>query len=299
MRLTQPMTRALLALVLTLLAVGLAACGGSDGTGAPAPTSTAPAPVTTTTTTPPPPVTTTTPPVTTVTTSTARTTVPTTVPPPVTAPPTTSPAPARVISRGDPARRTVALTFDAGSDVGYTREILDVLAQSGIRATFGVTGKWSEAHPDLVARIAAAGHLLINHSYGHQSFTGTSARPALLTLAERRADVERADEIIQRITGHTTKPWFRSPYGDYDASVNAALGSLGYRYNVLWTVDSLGWQGASPSTSVNRTVGGAVPGAILLFHVGSQSQDGTALPTVIAGLRQAGYSFGTVADIVT
>ena len=110
--------------------------------------------------------------------------------------------------------------------------------------------------------------------------------------------MERADEIIQRITGRSTKPWFRSPYGDYDASVNAALGSLGYRYNVLWTVDSLGWQGVSPSTIVNRTVGGAVPGAIMLFHVGSQSQDAGALPAVITGLRQAGYGFGTVAELV-
>jgi peptidoglycan/xylan/chitin deacetylase (PgdA/CDA1 family) len=203
-----------------------------------------------------------------------------------------------VISRGDPGRRTVALTFDAGSDAGFTREILDVLGQSGIHATFGITGRWAEAHPDLVTRIAAGGHLLVNHSYGHQSFTGTSARPALLTFAERQADVERADQIIQRITGRSTKPWFRSPYGDYDGSVNAALGTLGYRYNVLWTVDSLGWQGASPSSIVSRTVGGAVPGAILLFHVGSQSQDANALPAVIAGLRQAGYGFGTVADIL-
>ena len=203
-----------------------------------------------------------------------------------------------MISRGDPGRRTVALTFDAGSDAGFTREILDVLAQSGIHATFGITGRWAEAHPDLVTRIAAGGHLLVNHSYSHQSFTGVSARPALLTFAERRADVERADEVIQRITGRSTKPWFRSPYGDQDASVNAALGSLGYRYNVLWTVDSLGWQGVSPATIVNRTVGGAVPGAIMLFHVGAASQDASALPAVIAGLRQAGYGFGTVADVL-
>lgn len=291
MRLTQPTRRVLLAPVL-FLATGLAGCGGSNGGGPPASsTSTAPALAATTTASPGPPVTR-------ATTSTTQTTVPLTVPPATTAPPTTSPAPARVISRGDPSRRTVALTFDAGSDAGFTREILDVLAQSGIHATFGITGRWAEAHPDLVTRIAAGGHLLVNHSYSHQSFTGTSARPALLSLAERRADVERADEIIRRITGRSTKPWFRSPYGDYDASVNAALGSLGYRYNVLWTVDSLGWQGVTPSTIVNRTVGGAVPGAILLFHVGAQSQDASALPAVIAGLRQAAYGFGTVAEVL-
>jgi peptidoglycan/xylan/chitin deacetylase (PgdA/CDA1 family) len=203
-----------------------------------------------------------------------------------------------VVSRGDPSKRTVALTFDAGADLGFTAQILDVLQGSGIHATFGITGRWAEAQPEQVRRMAAGGHLVMNHTYEHRSFTGTSARPALLSMAERRHDFERTDAIIRSLTGTTTRPWFRPPYGDYDPSVNAAVGSLGYRYNVLWTVDSLGWQGLSPAAIARRCLDGAVPGAILLFHVGSQSQDAAALPAVIAGLRQSGYSFGTVADVV-
>ena len=243
---------------------------------------------------PPPP-----PPTTTI---AATTTVPaTTAPQPAptsTAPPTSSGAPATVVRRGDAGRRTVALTFDAGSDLGFAATILDTLDESGIKASFGITGRWAEQHPDLVRRMGAAGHLVINHSYEHRSFTGVSARPALLAPAERRADIERTEEIIRSLTGATTRPWFRSPYGDYDASVNGVLGSLGYRYNVLWTVDSLGWQGLSPAAITSRCLQGAVPGAILLFHVGSQSQDAAALPGIIAGLRQAGYAFGTVADVI-
>ena len=146
--------------------------------------------------------------------------------------------------------------------------------------------------------MASAGHLVMNHSYEHRSFTGISARPAVLSPAERRNDVERTDEVISNLTGRTTRPWFRPPYGDYDASVNIAVGSLGYRYNVLWTVDSLGWQGLSPSAIIRRCLDGAVPGAILLFHVGSQSHDAAALPDIIAGLRRAGYDLGTVADLI-
>lgn len=235
------------------------------------------------------------------TTTTVPTSVPaTTLPPPSTstAPPATTGAPATVVRRGDAGRRAVALTFDAGADVGFTADILDTLDQSGLKASFGITGRWAEQHPDMVRRMAAAGHVVINHSYDHRSFTGVSARPALLAPAERRADVERAEEIIRSLTGATTKPWFRSPYGDYDGSVNAVIGSLGYRYNVLWTVDSLGWQGLSPAAITSRCLQGAVPGAILLFHVGSQSQDAAALPGILAGLRQAGYGFGTVADVI-
>ncbi|HEX2048368.1 MAG TPA: polysaccharide deacetylase family protein [Acidimicrobiales bacterium] len=222
--------------------------------------------------------------------------VTTTLPPSTTT--TATGGPATVVSRGNPDRRVVALTFDAGADAGFTAQILDTLDRSGVPATFGITGRWAEAHPELVRRIAAAGHLLMNHTYEHRSFTGVSAHPAVLSAAERRADVERTDEVIRGLTGHSTRPWFRPPYGDYDASVNAAVGALGYRYNVLWTVDSLGWQGRSPAAITARCLDGAVPGAILLFHVGAASQDAAALPDVLAGLRQRGYELGTVADVV-
>ena len=143
-----------------LLALVLTACsGGSERSATPSPTASSTAPTTSTTT--------------------ISTT--TTAPPPATTqtPTTTSATPAAVISRGDPNRRMVALTFDAGSDVGFTAQILAVLDRSGVAATFGITGRWAESNPDLVRRIASAGHLLMNHTYEHRSFTGVSARPAI------------------------------------------------------------------------------------------------------------------------
>jgi peptidoglycan/xylan/chitin deacetylase (PgdA/CDA1 family) len=223
------------------------------------------------------------------------------LPPPTAAPATTAPAgpPAVVVSRGNPGRRIVALTFDAGADTGFTAEILDVLDRSGVPATFGITGKWAAANPDLVRRMAGAGHVIMNHTYEHRSYTGVSARPALLSPEERRTDLERTDEVIQSVTGRSTRPWFRAPYGDYDTSVNAMAGALGYRYNVHWTVDSLGWQGLPAAAIATRCLDQTVPGAILLFHVGSASQDAVALPAIIAGLRDGGYGFGTVADLIS
>ena len=182
--------------------------------------------------------------------------------------------------------------------MGFTARILDALDRSAIPATFGITGTWAESNPDLVRRIAADGHVVMNHTYAHRSFTGVSATPALLGTAERQADVERTEEIVRRLTGSTTRPWFRSPYGDYDASVNAAVGAIGYRYNVLWTVDSLGWQGLTPAAITARCLDGAAPGAIFLFHVGAASQDAAALPGIVAGLRERGYEFGTIADVI-
>lgn len=192
----------------------------------------------------------------------------------------------------------MALTFDAGSDCGFAAQILDTLAAEGIPATFGMTGRWAEANPDLVRRMVDEGHLLVNHTYDHRSFTGLSTGAAPLTAAERLDELTRADQAVAAITGSSMAPWFRPPYGDVDASVNADLGAAGYRYDVLWTVDSLGWKGLGAADIETRCLDRAGPGVIYLFHVGSQSQDAAALPDLISGLRDRGYGFVRVDGLV-
>lgn len=203
-----------------------------------------------------------------------------------------------MIERGAATRRVVALTFDAGADRGYAERILDTLRASGVTASFGMTGKWAEANPDLVRRMVAEGHLLFNHTYDHASFTGRSPGTAPLTSEERRRQIERTEAVVGAIAGVGLKPYFRPPYGDYDNAMLAQLPQLGYTDSVMWTVDSLGWKGYTPAQIVSRCVAGTTPGAILLFHVGADSQDAAALPEVIRQLRAAGYRFGTIADVL-
>ena len=203
-----------------------------------------------------------------------------------------------MIRSGNASRKVVAFTFDAGSDVGYTAEILDTLNANGIRAGFGMTGKWAEKNPDLLRRIVNEGHELINHTYDHASFTGLSTGVAALTQAERWDELDRTEAIVQRIAGATTKPYFRPPYGDYDDSVNADVGARGYAYNVMWTVDSRGWTGSPAEDIIQRCLDLAEPGAVYVFHVGSASQDGPALQGIVEELRGAGYAVGSVSDVL-
>lgn len=193
--------------------------------------------------------------------------------------------------------RTVLLTFDAGADAGSTSEILELLAAEGIPAGFGLTRRWAEEYPDLVRRIAADGHTIINHSDDHPSFTGYSTGEAPLDTAERVAQLERTDAVLRDLTGTGTRPWFRPPFGDLDASVLDDVGRAGWNRAVLWTLDSLGWKGLSASEITARCLDAAEPGAIYLFHVGSQSADGAALPAIVAGLRAAGYRFDAVVAV--
>ena len=208
--------------------------------------------------------------------------------------PTSTPATARaeVVRKADVSDKTVLFTFDAGADAGFTAQILDTLKANGIVAGFGVTGRWAEQNPDLLRRIADEGHTIINHSYDHPSFTGRSTDLPPLTQSQRWEQLDKTESIIQDLAGVSTKPYFRPPYGDYDDSVNADLYSRGYLYNVMWTVDSLGWNGLAAEAIVKRCLGLVEPGAVFVFHVGSASQDAAALQAVIDGVGELGYMIG-------
>lgn len=221
-------------------------------------------------------------------------------PPPTSAttaasPPATVPAaPAQVITHGTPSEKVIALTFDAGSDAGHAADILAYLEAHHIPATFGVTGVWAAGNPGLVRRMAADGDQIVNHSWDHPSFTGYSTATAALTPAEEREQLSSTDELVLRLTGRGTQPWFRPPYGDRDSQVDAVVGAAGYRYELMWTVDSLGWKGLDPAAVAERCLAQAAPGAIILMHVGSASTDSAALPSLVAALQQSGFGFVTV-----
>ncbi|HEY2593413.1 MAG TPA: polysaccharide deacetylase family protein, partial [Chloroflexota bacterium] len=87
--------------------------------------------------------------------------------------PTPAPTPP-IPPRVDGPSGVVALTFDAGADRGYAEAILDTLKTEGVPASFGMTGQWAQANPDLVQRMVAEGHRLINHTWEHRSWTGLS-----------------------------------------------------------------------------------------------------------------------------
>jgi peptidoglycan/xylan/chitin deacetylase (PgdA/CDA1 family) len=204
-----------------------------------------------------------------------------------------------VVARGSVSRRSVLLTFDAGADTGFAAQILDTLKAAGVTATFGITGRWAEGNTALVRRIVAEGHSIVNHTYDHSSFTGTSTHTAGLPADRRIAEITQADQVLSAMAGRAIKPWFRLPYGDSDRDVGGQVLEAGYRFVLGWTVDSLGWQGLSADAISARCLGRAAPGVIYLFHVGSRSQDAVALPAIIQSLKAQGYGFDTVADLVS
>jgi peptidoglycan/xylan/chitin deacetylase (PgdA/CDA1 family) len=115
-----------------------------------------------------------------------------------------------------------------------------------------------------------------------------------LSAAARRAELDEADAIIAPLIGHSTRPFYRLPYGDNDARVVSDVGPDGYTRQIGWTVDTLGWRGLQSADILARCLKLAAPGAIYVMHVGHASQDAIALPRVIDTLRQRGFAFTRV-----
>ncbi len=205
-----------------------------------------------------------------------------------------APAPAQLVYQATTGAKVVALTFDAGADRGYAPQILRVLEKDHIHATFGMTGKWAMANRDLVRRMARDRDTFINHTYDHRSFTGFSTHTGALSPGLRTWEIVRTERIVHAITGRSTKPYFRPPYGDFDQATLELSRRLGYRYVIMWTLDSLGWDGLPADSILQRCLAGVRPGSILLMHVGSQSQDALALPSLIRDLQHRDYRFLTV-----
>jgi peptidoglycan/xylan/chitin deacetylase (PgdA/CDA1 family) len=208
----------------------------------------------------------------------------------------------QVYDHGTSGRPEVALTFDAGADRGYAEEILDTLAEYGVKASFGITGHWADENPDLVKRMVDEGHMIFNHTWSHRSFTGYSTSSwdeGVLSSDERATEITDTAEIISKIAdGYDTAPYFRPPYGDLDDSVLADVATDGYWVTVMWTCDSLGWNGASVDQIIERCGTSATAGDIILMHVGAESLDAEALPALIETLQSEGLEMVTVEELL-
>lgn len=205
-----------------------------------------------------------------------------------------------IVERGSSDRLEAAFTFDAGEGAGHTADILDLLDEYGVRGTFGITGEWVEDNPELAQRIVDEGHMVINHTYDHQSFTGESTGAEPLTDEERTLQVERTEQIIRDVTGYETAPYFRFPYGAYDQAALDLLADLGYDYTVWWSCDTQGWNGYTGEEIVEECGPDAEkggPGAIILMHV-ADDNDFDALPLLLDDYLAEGYDLVTIEEML-
>ncbi len=232
------------------------------------------------------------------------TSAPTATPPPTVTPTTDAPIAVKQVKT---AKDDVALTFSVGNDptsAVKVESILTLLKSRNVVASFGISGVWAQAHPDLVRQIVEDGNQLINETYDHTSFTGSSAPDSVTSTAGRAEELTRADQIFKQITGESPAPFYRPPYGDIDSGPNSSVerdaATAGYSVAVLWSIDTMSWSSSQTVGKMIAAASKAKPGDIILFNIAPAGgdKDVSALPQIIDNLHGAGLAFLTVADLM-
>jgi len=168
-----------------------------------------------------------------------------------------------------------------------------VLRAEGVRATFFVTGAALEENIAEAQRIVAEGHELGNHSYSHKRMVGRS-------YAFVREEIEHTDQLI-RAAGYEGEIHFRPPYGKRFIVLPYYL-SVTDRTTIFTDVEPESYReiAADRERIVQHVLEKAWPGSIILLHVMNESRGETvgAVPGIIRGLRNRGYSFVTVSELL-
>lgn len=203
--------------------------------------------------------------------------------------------PETIVLQGPANVNKVALTFDDGPDPRFTGQVLDVLKEYNVPATFFLMGSRAIAFPEIVERIVAEGHIVGNHTYWHPNLVKEG------DLATLETEVTRTENVLNDLVGYRTK-LFRAPYGFLYGELVEKLAVLEYTV-VGWSVDSLDWQEEPPTVIANNVLSNVTPGAIILMHDGGDwDADRTntieSLRQIIPTLQQQGYEFVTVPDLL-
>ena len=182
-----------------------------------------------------------------------------------------------------PGARTIVLTFDDGPNPPDTVTPLDLLAAERVPAVFCLVGQQVEAHPGLVRRIVADGHVLGNHSFRHDDLEEWEPEAV-------RADLDRTLAAIRAAVPDAEVPFFRAPYGRWGRTVPVAQ-QLGMR-PLGWQLEVEDWVPPGVEELVRR-LDGVAPGGVVLLHDGGgdRSQTVAAVARFVPLMRERGWTF--------
>ncbi|AIP99946.1 polysaccharide deacetylase family protein [Ornithobacterium rhinotracheale] len=177
----------------------------------------------------------------------------------------------------------VALTFDDGPS-DYTPQLLDILKENNVKATFFVLGKSAQVQQKTIQRAYSEGHEIESHTWDHKDLKKLSA-------AKVQEEVDRTDDVLEELIGKRSD-YLRPPYGSISPTVKKVV----KKPFILWNIDPEDWR-IKNSKIVAERLSKAEPNAILLAH-DIHKTTVEAIPEVIKNLKAKGYHFVTVAQLL-
>lgn len=188
-------------------------------------------------------------------------------------------------------QKRVALTFDDGPHPRYTPEILNILAEYGVEATFFTVGSNAELYPHIIKRLLEEGHELGNHTYHHYHTVNVSGE-------KLKKDIIICNDTLERLTGEPVY-LFRPPEGVFNEEIKQLCADRGYVI-VMWSVDTRDWAHTSVTDICKNIKENVKDGSIILMHdfIGKNSPTPAALRRIIPMLQESGYEFVTVSRLL-
>lgn len=195
-------------------------------------------------------------------------------------------------------KNVIALTFDDGPWAGWTKEILDVLQEHDALATFFTVGNRISDDPESIQRMAKAGHEIATHTFDHAAGSGGSVSLDLMSSEERRDEVANGLQAITEVTGKPASTIFRAPGGNFSEETAYDVCDL-VSAEIGWNIDTTDWKRPDANTIANR-IKSAEPGDIILMHDGGGDRSHTveALKIALPSLKEQGYEFVTVSELI-
>ena len=184
--------------------------------------------------------------------------------------------------------KIASISFDAAWGNEDTEQLIKILGEFDVKATFFVVGEWVDKYPESVKALSDAGHEIMNHSNTHPHMTK-------LSKEKMKEELTECNNKIEAVTG--VKPTlFRAPYGDYNNEVIQTIRECGC-YTIQWDVDSLDWKDLSAGEIMKRVTERLAPGSIVLFHNAAKNTP-EALPQILTKVREEGYTLVPISQLI-
>ncbi|MGE5397900.1 MAG: polysaccharide deacetylase family protein [Chitinophagales bacterium] len=184
-------------------------------------------------------------------------------------------------------QKIIAFTFNVDWGEEYLPKVLEILKDENIKATFFITGRWAEKHPDLVKSIAQNGNEIGNHGLKHQHLKDLSQEQLV-------NEIKGGEQVLQGITGKRPR-LFAPAFGEYNSVIGEVAASADCDI-IMWSLDTIDWQNPDVNTIISRVVPRIHNDAIILMHPTDPTVK--ALPEMIKQLKSEGYKFSTVSKII-
>ena len=184
----------------------------------------------------------------------------------------------------------ISVSFDAAWGADDTDDLLRILAENEVKATFFLCGTWVEKYPEEVRKIANAGHDLGNHSATHPHMSQ-------LSKEEIAKELQNCHDAVKELTG-IDMDLFRPPFGEYNNAVIEVAKDKGY-HTIQWDIDSLDWKEPGVEAEIKQVLEHKHlgNGSIILFHNDAKDTP-QALDPILKGLKQKGNEIVPVSQLI-